>query len=257
MSTADKDNTYRSIQHYGKEVLIFKSPHKMADFAVKQWKKLADEAIKNRGRFTVALSGGTTPVLFYQKLARRKSFPWDKTYIFIVDERFVPYESDENNYHMISRTLLCHVKIPAKNIFPISTLEDTPQAAAIMYEKSILSFFRKADNKEIAFDLILLGVGEDGHTASLFPGSDALSESRQMTAAVSPADRSKKERITLTYPVINSAKNIVFYVEGKNKSSTVKQVIKSRKSRLPAANVVPLNGRLVFLLDEDAGAQLS
>lgn len=257
MSTTDKQDTYRSIQRSDKEVLVFKDTGKMADFAVKQWKKLADEAIKDRGRFTVALSGGTTPVLLYQKLARRKSFPWDKTFIFIVDERFVPYESDENNYHMISRTLLCHVQIPAKNIFPISTLEDTPQAAAIMYEKKILSYFRKTDGETPAFDIILLGIGDDGHTASLFPESDALNESRHLTAALSPSDRSKKERITLTYPVLNNGKNVIFFAAGKNKSTTVKQVIENTNSCLPAANVMPHNGRLVFLLDEDAGSQLS
>ena len=132
MNPANNDATYRVLQYGNKDVLIFKDTRKMTDHATKQWKKLADESIKNTGRFSVALSGGSTPVSLYQKLAKWKSFPWDKTFVFIVDERFVPYESEENNYHMISQTLLCHVQIPAKNIFPMSTLEDTPKAASIL-----------------------------------------------------------------------------------------------------------------------------
>lgn len=239
-----------------KEVIIFKTIDDMADFVVKQWEVISREAIKERGQFTAALSGGRTPLVLYKKLSGEIKLPWDKTHIFMADERFVPYESGENNYHSISRILLRHVGIPGKNIHPVFTSEDSARASAKRYEGDLISFFRITGKKLPRFDLMLLGIGEDGHTASLFPDTSALQESKRLAAAVSPRDESIKERITLTLPVINNAANIMFMAAGRNKANIAREVIEGKNSLLPAALVKPGHGRLFFLLDEDAGALL-
>ncbi len=246
------------LNHGKKDVLIFKNLNQMADYGVTIWKDIAWKAIEEQGRFVVALSGGKTPVELYNRLALEKDFPWDKTYVFMVDERFVPYESDDNNYQMINRILLRHVQIPAKNIHPILTLESSSSGSALRYEEDLVSFFKNIDDKYPQFDLILLGIGDDGHTASIFPGSDELSlkETRHLTAAITPSDESKKERITLTFPVLNNAKNIVFLAAGENKAEIVKEIMGSKKSLLPAAMVKPKKGKMLFLLDKSAGSLL-
>jgi 6-phosphogluconolactonase len=236
-----------------KEVIIFKTIDDMADFVVDQWKTISEKAIKNKKLFCVALSGGKTPVFLYKKLSHKKTLPWDKTHIFIVDERFVPYENEENNFHMINDALLSHVSIPKENVHAIATEEYTSQAAAEKYEMELLSFF-KNNTAPPQFDLILLGIGEDGHTASLFPGTPAVKEKKRFAVAAAPLDKIKNERITITLPVINNAENVMFLVTGGNKAKIVKEVIEGKNNLLPAAIVEPKNGRLFFLLDERAGS---
>ncbi len=247
-----------SVSHENKEILIFKNVEQLSDFATEKWMNISEKAIKDKGCFTVALSGGKTPMTLYQKLANLKnSLPWDKTHIFLVDERFVPYEDKESNYNMINQTLLRHVKIPKENIHPISTKEDTPQASAIKYEEDLISYFKLSQGESLKFDLILLGIGEDGHTASLFPDSPSLKENKHLAIAITPSDTSKKERITLTFSVINNADNIIFLACGTNKAKIVKEVLEEENSLLPAAIVKPKKGKLVFLMDESAGSCLS
>ena len=240
-----------------KEIHIFRDREHMADFAIDQWTEISEAAIKNNGYFSAALSGGKTPVPFYKKLAEKKLLPWDKTHVFIVDERFVPYESDENNYHMIYRTLLRHVNIPEWNIHPVRTSGVSPESSAEEYEKDIQSYCKKVHTRKPQFDLIVLGIGEDGHTASLFPESPALKEMGRFAVSVAPADKQKKERITLTFPAINNAGNVMFLVSGANKAEITKAVIEKKTRLLPAAMVTPKKGRLMFILDESAGSLLS
>jgi 6-phosphogluconolactonase len=237
-------------------ISIFKTPDDLTHFLIARWKEICETAIKARGQFTAALPGGSTPVIFYQKLSAEKKLPWDKTHVFMVDERFVPYESGENNYHAINRTLLRHVAIPARNIHPILTSESSPEASAKRYEEDLVSWFKIAGARLPRFDLIVLGIGEDGHTASLFPGTRSLNETRRLAVAVSPLDRTKRERITITFPVINNAENVMFLATGKNKAKIVKDVIDGKNNSLPAVMVKPENGRLLFLLDESAGLLL-
>lgn len=259
------EHNFISVSHENKEILIFKNIEQLSDFAIEKWMGISERAIKDRGYFTVALSGGKTPMTLYQKLANLKnSLPWDKTHIFLVDERFVPYEDKESNYNMINQTLLRHVKIPKENVHPISTKEDTPQTSAAEYEEDLIAYFklgiesyRPAQGEFPKFDLILLGIGEDGHTASLFPDSPSLKENKHLTIAITPSDTSKKERITLTFSVINNADNIIFLASGSNKAKTVKEVIEEGNNLLPAAMVRPKNGKLFFLMDESAGLHLS
>ena len=240
-----------------KEILIFKNIEEITCFAVEKWTDISEKAIKDKDRFTVALSGGKTPVVLYQKLSDKKTLPWGKTDVFMVDERFVPYGNDENNYHMINRILLRHVKIPAKNIYPILTSHPSPRVSAERYEQDLISYFKTQYDKLPRFDLILLGIGEDGHTASLFPDIASSEEDGHLAVAVSSPDITKEERITLTFPVINNADNIMFLAAGANKAKTIKEVVEKEDSLLPAAMIRPQKGKLFFLLDESAGSLLS
>jgi 6-phosphogluconolactonase len=247
-----------------KEIFIFNDINEMSDFAVKQWNNICDDAIKRKNSFEVALSGGRTPVNFYQKLSYQKSaLLWMKTQIFLVDERFVSFDDEESNYRMIQKTLFSQVDIPPENIHPISTSEETPYISAAQYEEHLISYFnlgtqpdKKAKTAFPTFDVIMLGMGEDGHTASLFPGTPSLSETRHLVVAVSPLDVSKKERITLTLPVLNSARNVIFLIAGNNKSPVIKRLLENENSTLPAAKVRPTRGRVFFLLDKEAGSQV-
>lgn len=239
------------------QVIIFDHEHHMANSMIQKWRWIAKEAIKTKGFFGVALSGGRTPVLLYQKLANLKEgLPWDTTHIFAVDERFVPFHYPDSNYGMLRNTLLNPVEIPPQNIHPILVEEATPQIAARKYEEELRKFFHLSPDQYPEFDLILLGIGEDGHTASLFPGHPALNDTSRLATAVL-LDEIRHHRITLTLPVINNAKNIIFFVTGGNKAGVVEKVIRKKYPALPAAMVNPQNGELLFFLDVGAGAQLS
>lgn len=240
-----------------KEILVFESIDRMANHIIGRWTDISEKAIEKKGHFSVALSGGSTPLTLYQKLSERKSLPWGKTHIFMVDERFVPYESQDNNYHMINRTMLCHVVIPANNIHFISTTEITPEGSALRYEDNLLSYSKKTKALCPMIDLVLLGIGNDGHTASLFPGSPALEEAKRLAVAATAPDTTNKERITITYEVINNAKNIFFLATGKNKAGAVKDIIEDNESQLPAAKVKPKSGNIFYMLDKDSASLLS
>jgi 6-phosphogluconolactonase len=245
------------LAHKDKEILIFKDIAEISDYAVDKWTEIAENAIKERGVFTVALSGGRTPVDLYRKLAEKQTLPWNKTDVFMVDERFVPYESKENNFRMINELLLLHVGIPSKNIHPIITSSASAHDSASKYEDTLTTFLKKEAYSLPEFDFILLGIGDDGHTASLFPDTTLLKKSSGLVSAVFPEDASKKNRITLTLPVINNSRNIIFLASGINKASVMKEVIEDSNSQLPASMVRSEKGRLIFLLDETAGSLLS
>jgi 6-phosphogluconolactonase len=235
-----------------KEVLVFKDINEIADYALTFWQKIAAKAVRDNGRFSTALSGGTTPAALFEKLSSNKELPWGKTHIFMVDERFVPYQDKNSNYRMINETLLRHVNVPAINIHPILSTTKTPQEAAIQYEKDLDSFFGSGNS----FDLVLLGIGNDGHTASLFPGMPSLDEKEHRAIAVPPSGPIEAVRITITFPIINSAKKVVFMAAGSDKARVIREVLKEEKSRLPAAMVRPAKYSPVFLLDEGAASLL-
>ncbi|RJQ46562.1 MAG: 6-phosphogluconolactonase [Nitrospiraceae bacterium] len=239
-----------------RKVYIFKDMHEIARHVVETWKELSGKAIKDRGQFTSVLSGGKTPVIVYQNLSGEKDMSWEKTHIFMADERFVPYKSEENNYHMINRMLLRHVLIPAKNVHPVLTTESTPRASAARYAADLISFFGLKGAALPRFDLIVLGIGEDGHTASLFPEALSLQERKQLAIAVSPGEMKGPDRITITLPVINNARNIMFIVSGKNKAGIMHEILVKKNAALPAALVNPEDGKILFLLDDAAGSLL-
>lgn len=239
-----------------RRILVFGDERAMVDCLVKKWHEISRDALERRSFFAVALSGGKTPENFYKGLAEHRDMvPWDMTHIFFVDERFVPDTDDDSNFRMIRDTLLDSVSVPAKNVHSISTAWPQPDISAKKYEEELAGFFGLSSGELPEFDLIMLGIGKDGHTASLFPGSAALTETGRLASAV-PLDQEKHDRITLTLPVINNARNILFLVTGKEKAAAVRDMIEKRDPQLPASLIIPGRGNLLILADSGAGMLL-
>jgi len=237
-------------------IFVFDNQDKMSEFMIKKWEEFSKETIERREVFVVALSGGRTPIDFYRGLAKKKEMlSWHKTHVFLVDERFLPFDNADSNYRMLRETLLNQVPIPQENIHPIPTDRPTPRISAEEYEEDLRTFFKLPTGQFPEFDLILLGIGEEGHTASLFPHSPVLKEKVRLAAAVM-LDEARHHRVTLTLPVVNHARNVVFFVSGKNKASVLERILNQRNGSLPASMVKPKNGNLMFLIDREANSQL-
>ena len=216
----------------------------------------ASISIRDQGRYALVLSGGSTPKPIYERLAQlevSQQLDWRKIYIFWGDERCVPPDDPQSNYLMAKETLLDHVGIPPENIFRINGELDPPDAAR-EYEQVIRTFFSQG---EARFDTILLGLGEDGHTASLFPGTPGL-EVRDRRVVENPHPYSNTWRVTLTYPAINTARNILFLVAGKNKAQVAAESILNPDSppNYPAKNITGSENPPFWLLDQGAAANL-
>ena len=229
----------------------------LAEEAARQFQSAAKESIAARGAFKVALAGGSTPCAFHERLTKepfRRGVEWKRTLFFFGDERCVPPDSDRSNYRMARETLFEPLGIGEERIFRIRG-EDPPKKAAEEYARILEGEF--PGERRPRFDLILLGLGADGHTASLFPGTRALSV-RDRSVAANWVPKLRRWRITLTYPALNAARRVVFLVAGAEKAATALAVIQHRRgsSSLPAAGVRPRQGSLLWLLDEDAGANL-
>jgi 6-phosphogluconolactonase len=224
--------------------------------AVQEFSRCAVEAVSARGCFSVALSGGNTPRGVYSLLAAqyKATLPWDKISVFFGDERHVPPDDPESNYKMANEALLSKVPIPQQNIFRVQA-ELPAEEAADSYDRRLREFFGLAANAWPRFDLIFLGLGDDGHTASLFPGSAALQETSRLVVA-NWVEKFKSYRITFTYPVINHAAEVAFLVSGKSKAQVMKEVLAPTAGKAyPAQRVRPQTGRLLWIMDRDA-AQL-
>ncbi|MGD0230923.1 MAG: 6-phosphogluconolactonase [Syntrophorhabdales bacterium] len=240
----------------GREVRVFETLSGLASHMAERFRLISEEAVARAGRFAVALSGGRTPVDLYVELARRGSaFDWAHIHIFLVDERFVPYSDRESNFGMIKRTLLDAVLPPPENVHPIDTAVADPAISAQKYEEEIVAFFG-AGGAMPRFDLVMLGLGEDGHTASLFPGSPALREKTHPVQAIAPHGKVTTPRVTITLPVINGARNVVFLITGKGKARVLRRVIEEKDPQLPASLVEPKEGRLSFLCDREAASTI-
>jgi 6-phosphogluconolactonase len=223
--------------------------------AAQEFKRLAETAIAERGRFSVALSGGSTPRNVYSLLADNyKDLPWDRIHIFFGDERHVPPTDADSNFRMANESLLSKVPIPESNVHRIRAELD-PNAAAEDYEKQLREFFQLKGGDWPRFDLIWLGLGEDGHTASLFPGSDAINETSRRVAA-NWVQKLQTFRITLTFPVLNHAAEVVFLVSRENKAQILSDVLKPGAKKYPSQSVQPENGHLIWLVDQDAAKLL-
>jgi len=207
-------------------------------YATQHWIELAKEAIANRGRFVVALSGGSTPKAIFEKL-RHIPLEWDKVFLFWSDERAVPPESPDSNYHMAMEAAFKY--LPLKHVYRMKG-EGLIQESAAEYEKLVAS--------HLPFDLIMLGMGDDGHTASLFPGTEALSEKERLVVA-NYIPQKKCWRMTMTYPCINSARHIVFYVLGGDKKERLAEVLEPN-CKLPAALVGSSGSRAMWVADTQA-----
>jgi 6-phosphogluconolactonase len=211
-----------------------------------------------QGPFAVALSGGSTPQHMYESWTRppyRDKFPWDRMHWFFGDERFVPHDDAASNYRMVHRAFLSRVPIPETNIHPIPTEGLSPEEAAASYERELKSFYGadRLDASRPLFALTFLGLGGDGHTASLFPGIAALDERARWVAAVRGPKRDA--RITLTYPALNSSRQAAFLVTGEEKRDILKR-LRAGDQSLPAAHVRPV-GDLHIFTDNAAGESKS
>jgi 6-phosphogluconolactonase len=221
--------------------------------AAQEFQCLAESAIAARGKFAVTLSGGNTPRAIYSLLAQqyKTTIPWDKVHIFFSDERHVPPDHPDSNYRMAKESLLANVPIPEKNIHRVRTEMDAASAAQD-YDNQLREFFHLNGNDWPRFDLIMLGLGDDGHTASLFPGTAALDESRRRVVA-NWVEKLKSFRITFTFPLLNYAAEVLFLVSGANKAKILKEVLEPGGTEVPAQRVLPKGGRLLWLADQDAG----
>ncbi len=215
----------------------------------------AQEAVRKNGRFALALSGGSTPRLLYSLLAGKAGagIPWKETHLFWGDERCVPKGNPQSNYHLADETFLSRVPVPRRNIHRIPAELKPPQRAARAYERTLQRFFEGSPlkNKVRTFDVILLGVGPDGHTASLFPDSPALKEKSRWTSAVeAPPSIQPPQRITLTLPVINGSDRAFFLAAGEKKREIMAAIFRNLRSsgRLyPAAMVSPRREAVWFV----------
>ena len=225
----------------------------------------AEEATGQRGVFTVALAGGSTPGSLYALLASeeepfRDRMPWGKTEFFWGDERAVPPEHPDSNYRMAREAMLSRVPAPPENVHRIRAENPDPGAAAEEYERVLRSFFASRGlvaNGLPRFDLVLLGMGADGHTASLFPGTGAVREQGRLVVALWVA-RFSSHRITMTPPLINNAACAMFLVAGEEKAETLRAVLESsfQPDTFPAQAIRPSEGELIWLVDRAAASRL-
>jgi 6-phosphogluconolactonase len=234
---------------------VFPDPAALARAGVEEFVSRAGEALGRTGRFTVALSGGRTPKALYSLLAgRTPALPWEKIHFFFGDERCVPHDHPDSNYRMVREALFDPARIPAENIHAVQTELGGPTEVAADYEGAIRAFFRARAGSFPSLDLVFLGMGKDGHTASLFPGTPGLLEKeRFVVPALVKALNSY--RVTLTYPLLNAAAHVVFLVEGDDKAETLRAVF-SKDGSFPVQGIKPTAGDVLWLLDEAAARAL-
>ncbi len=231
------------------EVKVYNTPEDFSRAAAEEFIRCAESAIAHDNPFAVALAGGRSPRMMYELLAHdyAAKLDWHRVHFFWGDERYVSHDDPQSNYRMAKETMLDALKIPSANIHPMPTHFGDPNEAAIEYGKTLMKFF----SRQIArFDLVLLGIGADGHTASLFPGDSALLEKEAWVVAVH-AEVQPPVRLSLTLPVINSARNIFFIAAGEEKQNVVETMLghpEKARQHFPAA-MVRTNGRLVMFLD--------
>jgi len=235
-------------------VHVYNSSEELARAAARAFAAKAEEAIEERGRFAVVLAGGSTPETMYGILARdyADQIDWSKVYVFFGDERSVPPHHEDSNLKMASEALLDHV--PVGNVHRMRG-ELPPEEAAEAYEVELRTFFRTEDVPR--FDLILLGLGADGHTASLFPETPAL-EVRDRWVVANPVPRLNTTRITLTVPVINAARAVIFLVAGEDKAEALKEILEGDADpRAYPAKLIQPPGGPDWMLDQSAASLLS
>jgi 6-phosphogluconolactonase len=250
----------RTLQINGAEIRVLPDASALARAAADEFSRLAKESVAVRGRFTVALSGGSTPKAIFQLLATDHAngvaLPWDRIQIFFGDERHVPPDHVDSNFRMANEHLLSKVPIPAGNVHRIEGEREAVEAAT-RYEAELRSTFTESAGSLPRFDLIFLGMGADGHTASLFPGSSALDEQRALVCATW-VEKFRSHRITFTFPLINAAAHVLFVAGGADKTAMLRHVLHGDPSgqTYPSQRIRPTNGDLVWLVDEAAAQAL-
>jgi 6-phosphogluconolactonase len=258
----------RILEKAGAQVRVYKDQGELAVKAARRFARLADQYVVGCGRFTVALSGGSTPKAMFALLAQSpfvETIPWSSIYFFWGDERCVPPDHSDSNYRLTYETLLAKVPLPEENIFRMAGELPDPELAAQNYADSLRQFFFKAAESRATspladvprFDLVFLGMGADGHTASLFPGSAALHNDTEIVTA-NYVEKFNAYRLTLTARTINNARNVTFLVAGGDKAETLKQVLEGERQveRFPSQLIQPGKGTLLWLVDEAAASLL-
>jgi 6-phosphogluconolactonase len=230
---------------------VFKDNDALATHAARKFSDLAETAIAAQGRFAAALSGGSTPKRMFQQLTAMIQ-DWRHIHLFWVDERCVPPGHSDSNYGMTAEALLNHIEIPGENIHRIRG-EQPPEQAALVYEKELRDYF---EEKLPVFDLILLGLGSDGHTASLFPGSPALQEKKRWAVEVKHGAPPPPlvDRVTLTFPVLKLAGEVFFLVSGKEKAEILAQIFISQSipDPLPVQEIINRQTNARWIIDADS-----
>ena len=225
----------------------------MSHAVAKEMVRIIEETLKERAYVSIALAGGSTPKMLYGLLASdayKSSIAWDRVLLFWGDERYVPHDHEKSNYRMTREALLDHVPLNPDHIFPIPTSATNPNDSARDYAATLKNQLALCDGR---LDIALLGMGDDGHTASLFPGTSALDE-QELLAVTSHAPVDPKQRITLTYPVLNNSRTVFFMVAGNNKADALDCVLgqPSSVSSCPSRAINPTEGTLVWWVDTTA-----
>jgi len=237
---------------------IFPSAEELADYFAILFRERTGKLLENKENIFIALSGGVTPNLYLSKLADpqfSENINWNRIHFFWVDERMVPPFDPMSNYHSIKEILFNKILIPEENIHRIKG-EIVPQLEVQSYGNEILNNVGKKLNDLPEFDWILLGMGKDGHTASIFPGVEMKDEYQKITA-VSKNPDTGQVRITITEIIINNADFVTFIITGKEKAETVFEILRGNKEKYPAGRINPINGILEFLIDKEAGSMLT
>ena len=256
------EKCFHPVDSVNREIRIITGPDALAKRAAQEFVQAASTAVVDHGSFSVALSGGSTPKALYSLLvtdeAIRAQLPWDKMQIFFGDERAVGPNHSDSNFRMAAESMLSKVPLKPEQVHRIKGEYSDAAKAAQEYEQEIRACFKLDATQFPRFDLILLGIGTDGHTASLFPGTRALRETKRIFAA-NWVGKLLTNRITLTAPAINNAVCVLFLVAGTDKAPALKAVLEGphEPEQLPAQLIQPQNGKLLWLVDDTAGGILS
>lgn len=246
---------------HGARLGVFADQNALSHAAAEEIVAAALQAVARTDRFTLALSGGPAPGPVFDVLAGeepfRSQFPWDRTHFFWGDERHVPPEHPESNYRLAYDHMLCKVPVPEENVYRVRAEMPDAHDAADLYQSALRNFFHVADGEFPRFDLMLQGLGDNGHTASLFPGTTALAE-RQRPFVATWIEKLQTHRLTVTFPVLNNAATVLFVVSGQKPADALNQVLfrPPLSVPLPAQLVAPRNGRLIWLADQEAASRL-
>jgi len=234
-------------------IQIFPNSVELARAAAELFVVRCREAVEERGVFTVALSGGSTPKFLFELLAGefRDQLAWPEIHFFWSDERHVPPDHADSNYRMANEAMLSRVPVAKNNVHRVLSENPNAAEAASAYEQTLIEITQQTLPE---LDLILLGLGTDGHTASIFPGSEVLHETKGIVAAPW-VEKFQTYRITMTLPLLNNGASVVFLVSGSEKATIVKEVLEGPE-KYPAQAVKPTNGELLWMLDNDAASEI-
>ncbi|MGA8431709.1 MAG: 6-phosphogluconolactonase [Candidatus Sulfotelmatobacter sp.] len=243
-----------------REIRKLATPQELFAAAAEEIVLAANEAVAQRGRFTIALSGGSTPKSLFTLLASnaRSSLNWEQTFFFWSDERHVPPDDKDSNYRMADEAMLSKIPVSSANVFRVPAENPDADAAALAYEQTLRKFFSLEPGQFPRFDFILLGMGPDGHTASLFPETAALAETSRLVVA-NWVEKLKTSRITFTLPILNAARRVAFLVSGTDKAAVLRAVLQSNApgEQYPSKLVQPHDGKLIWFVDGAAASQLA